>query len=50
MANQKVKKLDALTANSIADLIEYMNKEGISKEEIVQIFCANGSYIAVLYK
>lgn len=45
------KRMDALKAPSLVSLIEFMNREGITKEDIVQILCtADGEYIAILYK
>ena len=45
------KSIDALVASTLADLINFLNRESITKEDIVQIFCSNkGEYIAVIYK
>lgn len=45
------KRMDALKAPTLVSLIEYMNKENITKDDVVQIFCTNdGEFIAVLYK
>ena len=45
------KRMDALKAPTLVSLIEYMNRESITKEDVVQIFCTNnGEFIAVLYK
>ena len=46
-----VKRMDALKAPTLVRLIENMNKDNITKDDVVQIFCTNdGEFIAVLYK
>lgn len=45
------KKMDALKAPTLVSLIEFMNREKVTKEDVVQIFCtSNREFIAVLYK
>ena len=45
------KKIDALRATTLVSLVEYMNREHITKEDVVQIFCTNeGEFVAILYK
>ena len=45
------KKIDALVAPTINKLIEFMNREVLKKEDIIQIFEDNkGNYIAIFYK
>jgi len=45
-----MKKLYALKGTSLQALIEALNKENISKEDIVQIVYANKEFVAVIYK
>ena len=45
------KKIDALVAPTINKLIEFMNREVLKKEDIIQIFeDKKGNYIAIFYK
>lgn len=45
------RKIDALVAPTIHKLIEFMNREELKKEDVVQIFEDNrGNYIAIFYK
>lgn len=49
--NKEKKNVDALVASTLVDLIRFLNREEITKEDIIQIFCSNkGEYIAVIYK
>lgn len=45
------KKIDALKASSLSDLVEFMNREKIKKEDVVQLVCTNqGEFVVLLYK
>lgn len=49
--NKNVKSIDAIIASNITDLIKFLNREGIIKEDIIQILCNNKEeYIAIIYK
>lgn len=45
------KKIDALIAPTMSKLVEFMNREGLKKEDIIQIFQDDKSnYIVTFYK
>ena len=49
--NKNVKSIDAIIDSNITDLIKFLNREGIIKEDIIQILYNNKEeYIAIIYK
>ena len=44
------KSITVLKSSTIRNLVELMNKEGITKEDVVQFLYADGEYIVMLYK
>ncbi|MBQ9391977.1 MAG: hypothetical protein IJU02_07280 [Lachnospiraceae bacterium] len=44
------KKICVIKASTIRSLVELMNKEKISKDDIVQFVCNDNEYIVMLYK
>lgn len=44
------KKCDALRATTLTSLIEGLDKNNVTKEDIVNVFFAKEEYIAVFFK
>lgn len=45
------KKIYALKANILPNLVNTMNEEGVTKGDVVQVFCnAKDEYVAIIYK
>ena len=45
------KKIDALVAPTINKLVEFMNRETLKKEDIIQVLeDSKGNYIVIFYK
>lgn len=45
------RRMDAIVAPKISNLVEYLNREKVTKDDMVQILMTpKGNYIAVFYK
>lgn len=46
---QKSKRADAVICNTLREIIEFLNKEKIPKEDIVNIFNNGNKFILIFY-